>query len=108
MGLSSFRFKGTAILSNPADPLTDIDIIREKTTLCGTANTNDEREIHSGFYGATKDVQDNISSIVAFSKAANPTCHIAVTGHSLGAAVGPLMGICARNQGNLVGIYSYG
>jgi hypothetical protein len=100
--------QGTALSSNPIDLLTDIDIIREKTTLCGAANTNDRCEIHSGFYGAMKDVQDIIKSTVALAKAANPTYQIITAGHSLGAAVGALLGTYMRNQGDLVDIYTYG
>jgi putative lipase involved disintegration of autophagic bodies len=46
----------------------------------------------AGFYGAMKDVQDIVKSTVALAKAANPTYQIITAGHSLGAAVGALLG----------------
>jgi hypothetical protein len=56
--------QGTSISSNPIDILTDINIIRVNTDLCGTANTNDGCEIHLGFWVAMNDVLDAVKTDV--------------------------------------------
>ncbi|KAE8445677.1 hypothetical protein EG329_012975 [Mollisiaceae sp. DMI_Dod_QoI] len=100
--------QGTSIASNLLDILTDADIVRHQTDLCGTANTNDGCEIHDGFWRAAKDVQPLVESIVEVALASHPSFKIVSTGHSLGGAVAVLIGAMLRNCGKMVDIYTFG
>ncbi|KAF8858930.1 alpha/beta-hydrolase [Acephala macrosclerotiorum] len=100
--------QGTSIASNPIDILTDINLIRDKTDLCGTANTNDGCEIHSGFWQATNDVFPLVELNVKLALALHPDYQIVMTGHSLGGAVAALLGAKLRNCGKSVDIYTFG
>lgn len=98
--------QGTSIASNPIDVLTDIDLIRDKTDLCGTANTNDGCEIHSGFWQATNDVFSLVEINVNLALALHPDYKIVTTSHSLGGAVAALLGAKLRNCGKLIDVVS--
>lgn len=64
--------QGTSISSNPIDILTDIDIIRVNTNLCGTANKNDGCEIHLGFWTAMNDVLGAVKTEVTNALKTHP------------------------------------
>jgi predicted lipase len=78
---------------------TDLDFPRVKTSLCGTANTNDGCEIHQGFWNALLDVQVTVKANVVSALKSNPGYKVISTGHSLGGAVGALVGTVLRNAG---------
>jgi putative lipase involved disintegration of autophagic bodies len=96
--------QGTSISSNPIDILTDINIIRVNTDLCGTANTNDGCEIHLGFWVAMNDVLDAVKTDVTNVLKTKPGYKVISTGHSLGGAVAALLGAALRNAGTNVDI----
>jgi len=97
--------QGTA---NIEDLETDLDFPRVKTSLCGTFNTNDGCEIHQGFWNALLDVQVAVKANVVNALKAHPGYNVVATGHSLGGAVGALVGTSLRNAGISVDIYTYG
>lgn len=101
-------FQGTEIFDdNPADILTDIDLVRVKTNFCGTANTNDGCEIHMGFKNAATDVQDVVSGAVTAALASHPGYRVVVTGQSLGGAVAALTATLLRNSGQVTDLVSH-
>ncbi|CZR53089.1 uncharacterized protein PAC_02967 [Phialocephala subalpina] len=100
--------QGTSIASNPIDVLTDLDLIRVKTDLCCSANTNDGCEIHSGFWQAANDVFPLVEMNISLALALHPDYKIVTIGHSLGGAVAALLGAKLRNCGKMVDIYTYG
>lgn len=100
--------QGTQAKTNLASVLTDLQIDRVNTPLCGTANKNDGCEVHMGFYNAALDVQATVTKAVAAAKAAHPDYKVVATGHSLGAAVSALLATMLRNAGTNVDLYTYG
>ncbi|KAH8687608.1 Alpha/Beta hydrolase protein [Tricladium varicosporioides] len=100
--------QGTQAKTNLASVLTDLQIDRVNTPLCGTANKNDGCEVHMGFYNAALDVQATVTKAVATAKAAHPDYKVVATGHSLGAAVSALLATMLRNAGTNVDLYTYG
>ncbi|RDL39227.1 uncharacterized protein BP5553_03567 [Venustampulla echinocandica] len=96
--------QGTSISTNPIDVLTNLDVERDKTSICGTANKNDGCSIHGGFNNAANDALGPVKAAVATAKAAHPDYKIATTGHSLGGAVAAILGALLRNSGNNVDI----
>ena len=99
-------FQGTSIASNPVDALTDIDIIRIPTTLCGNANRHDGCLVHAGSLQAMHDVQRLITVSVDSAIALHPNYELLVTGHSLGGAIAALMATVLRNAGKVVDLVS--
>ncbi|KUJ18390.1 alpha/beta-hydrolase [Mollisia scopiformis] len=100
--------QGTSIASNPIDALTDLNIARSKTTLCGKANTVDGCLIHDGFWQAANDVLPIVETTINISLAMNPDFKIVTTGHSLGAAIAALLGAKLRDDGHIVDMYTFG
>jgi putative lipase involved disintegration of autophagic bodies len=81
------------------DVVTDVKILRSKSTLCGTANKNDGCLVHDGFLGAMNDASALVIPTVKALVEANPSYKVISTGHSLGGAIAALMGAQLRNQG---------
>lgn len=96
--------QGTSISSNPIAVLTDLDVDRDRTSICGSANKNDGCEIHGGFLNAAMDSLSPVKTAVANAKTAHPDYKIVTTGHSLGGAVAAILGALLRNSGNIVDI----
>lgn len=107
-GLIVVSFQGTAVSTNPLDIITDVDIIRTESDLCGSANTNDGCLVHSGFLGAMQDAATVVVPAIQALVQANPSYKVVSTGHSLGGAIAALMGAQLRNDGLTVDIYTFG
>ncbi|TVY43425.1 Lipase [Lachnellula subtilissima] len=90
------------------DMQTDLDFPRVKTSMCGTANPNDGCEIHQGFWKALLDVQVDVKASVVNALKSHPNYKVVATGHSLGGAVGALVGAMLRTAGINTDIYTYG
>jgi putative lipase involved disintegration of autophagic bodies len=98
--------QGTSISSNPINILTDADLHRDQTSLCGAANTVDGCLIHDGFWQARNDVLQIVETSINAALAMNPNFRIVTTGHSLGGAVAALLGATLRNSGLFVDMVS--
>jgi len=64
--------------------------------------------VHTGFYAAYLEVASRALSFVKEAKAANPTYNVAVTGYSLGAAVGTIAASYLRKGGIPAELITYG
>jgi hypothetical protein len=73
-------FSGTDPLSI-ANWIDDIDTLKESYPYCSNC------QVHEGFYHAYKSVDASVKSLLNSFLASYPTASIAVTGHSLGAAM---------------------
>lgn len=92
--------------ANIQDVLSDINIDRVTTDLCGTANTNDGCKVHEGFFEAAKDARGPVTTAVKAALVKNPTYRVVMAGHSLGAAIAAIVGTFMRNDGMIVDIVS--
>lgn len=99
-------FEGTPGLTDFISVLDDVEIARDDSTICGTANTNDGCEIHHGFLQVWSDAQDVVESALAIAVETYPTYSIVFTGHSLGAAVASIAAAVERNAGYIVDLVS--
>jgi putative lipase involved disintegration of autophagic bodies len=86
------------------DILTDINLIRSKTDLCGKANKKDGCLVHDGFHSAMKDAAVVVVPAVEAALKKYPNHKVIATGHSLGGAVSALLGTLLRNRGHNVDI----
>lgn len=100
--------QGTQVSTNPVNVLTDVDIIRSKTDLCGDANTTDGCLVHDGFHNAMQDAATVVLPAVQAALQEYPDYKVITTGHSLGAAVSALLGTLLRNNGIVVDMYTFG
>lgn len=93
--------------SNIQDLLSDINIDRVETDICGTANTNDGCKVHEGFLNAGKDALGPVTTAVKAALVKNPTYRVVMSGHSLGAAIAAIVGTMLRNDGMIVDIVRF-
>ncbi|KAK4162779.1 Alpha/Beta hydrolase protein [Cladorrhinum sp. PSN259] len=64
--------------------------------------------VHTGFYASYLEIASRALALVKEAKAANPTYKVAVTGYSLGAAVGTLAAGYLRKGGIATDLITYG
>jgi putative lipase involved disintegration of autophagic bodies len=97
--------QGTAYSSNIFSVITDMDINRVKTDMCGPDhNKEDGCLVHGGFWRAMMDIRDIVIHHVSQARALHSEYRIVVTGHSLGGAITSLIGSTLRKEGFSVDI----
>lgn len=92
-------FRGSSDLSNW---IADLDIPLTSVDFCSGC------EVHSGFWANWQTVQSMIESEIASALGIYPGYTLAVTGHSLGAALAALAATSLRIAGYNVQLYDYG
>ncbi|RDW66540.1 hypothetical protein BP6252_10175 [Coleophoma cylindrospora] len=100
-------FQGTPGFDS-AQLVDDLEIYRDDTTICGSADTNDSCEIHSGFLSAWNEVQSLVETGMASAIAAYPSYGLVFTGHSMGAAIAAIGAAVERNAGHIIDLYTFG
>lgn len=68
----------------------------------------DDCQVHAGFLASWAEVSSAVLAGVRAAAAAHPSYRVAVTGHSLGGAVGTLAAAYLRRAGHAADLYTYG
>jgi len=83
--------------------IADLDFIQTEYPLCSGC------QVHSGFYKSYLSVADSIKSLLSRYESEHPGAHLAITGHSLGAAMAAHCTADLVHSGKTVRtVYSYG
>ncbi|KAL3422290.1 lipase [Phlyctema vagabunda] len=100
-------FRGTPGM-NSAIFMNNLDVNRDATNICGTANINDKCKVHHGYLESWKEIQSVVEKDLKAALEAYPDYHIVFTGHSLGGAVASIGAAVMRNAGYHIDLYTYG
>ena len=92
-------FRGSSSVDNWR---TNLDLDVTQTDICSDCTA------HSGFWHSWLDARDRVLPAVQQASTSFPKYRIAVTGHSLGAAIATLAAATMRNAGHTVALYNFG